>query len=154
MDSRQPHEWLPEATAQLVSMWSEGKSATLIAQALGTTRNAVLGKRKRMGLAAREVTESGHRGPTPYVGQPRAPKVVRVAKPKAPRVMKFKPVAFVPRVVDLPEPSKEFRCDFAAMTECQCRFAYGDGPFEFCGHQKKIGSSYCEYHTRICWRAA
>lgn len=43
-------EWTPERTGPLVALWNEGKSGSQIANYLGTTRNAVIGKLHRMGL--------------------------------------------------------------------------------------------------------
>lgn len=43
--------WTPERVALLTAMWSDGQSANAIAAALGgTSRNAVIGKAKRLGL--------------------------------------------------------------------------------------------------------
>lgn len=41
--------WTEDCTKQLVRMWGDGYSASVIANELGTTRNAVLGKIHRIG---------------------------------------------------------------------------------------------------------
>jgi GcrA cell cycle regulator len=136
--------WTNDDEQNLCEWWAAGISATAISAKLDGrfTRNAVLGKVHRMNLPARKVLVTGIRAP-------RAPrqieykKRIRVARYIAP--MPFKPV-----VVALPEPSADLRCSIVEVTGC--RFAYGDGPFEFCNHEKHGSSSYCEYHTKLCWR--
>jgi hypothetical protein len=143
-------QWTPEQNDEFRRLWAEGKSATVIAEIFGTTRNAVLGKRKRMGLPHRETLESGIRPRGPDT-KPRAPKMERIPRE---RVMRFKPAPFIPRLVDLPEPSAEFRCDFRDLDrEKQCHFPHGDENFQFCGHPKTRGP-YCDYHAALCWRRA
>src|SRR5689334_16264050 len=49
-----PMGWTDERVEQLKSLWNEGLSASQIARALGSvTRNAVIGKVHRLGLAGR-----------------------------------------------------------------------------------------------------
>ena len=46
--------WIPERIDQLKKLWAAGESASVIAATLGgTTRNAVIGKVHRLGLAGR-----------------------------------------------------------------------------------------------------
>lgn len=145
-------QWTPEQNEEFRKLWAEGKSATVIAQIFGTTRNAVLGKRNRLGLAKRETLVAGTRK-REHAAMPRAraPRMARL--PREPR-MNFKPAAFVPVVVALPEPSTEFRCDFRDLDrEKQCHFPHGDSDFQFCGHPKTRGP-YCDYHAALCWRRA
>jgi len=33
----------------------------------------------------------------------------------------------------------------------ECRFAFGDSDFLFCSEAVTEGSSYCEFHHRMCW---
>ncbi len=58
--------WTDERTEQLKSLWTEGLSASQIARVLGgVTRNAVIGKVHRLGLASRvtPVRNSGSESP-------------------------------------------------------------------------------------------
>jgi GcrA cell cycle regulator len=45
--------WTDELKARLAVLWSDGHSASEIARRMGTTKNAVIGKANRMGLARR-----------------------------------------------------------------------------------------------------
>ena len=62
--------WDPEQRATLTQMWGEGKSAGLIATALGKTRNAVVGQVYRLRLEPRKTDE---RTNTPTRSQRRNP---------------------------------------------------------------------------------
>src|SRR6201993_369506 len=76
--------WTDDRVEQLKSLWTEGLSASQIARALGgVTRNAVIGKVHRLGLAGRA---SPSRSERPRL--PMAPKVpsVRTQLPAAPVV--------------------------------------------------------------------
>lgn len=46
--------WDEERTGRLKALWAEGKSAAQIAKAMGTTRNAVMGKMFRLGLSDKD----------------------------------------------------------------------------------------------------
>src|ERR1700748_3650211 len=76
--------WTDERVEQLKSLWTEGLSASQIARALGgVTRNAVIGKVHRLGLAGRA---SPSRSERPRL--PMAPKAasMRTHVPPAPIV--------------------------------------------------------------------
>ncbi len=40
------------------------------------------------------------------------------------------------------------------LDDNDCRYAFGDGPFLFCGDPKQDKSSYCVHHHRACWTLA
>ncbi|MBV9540527.1 MAG: GcrA cell cycle regulator, partial [Alphaproteobacteria bacterium] len=75
--------WTDDRVEQLKNLWTEGLSASQIARALGgVTRNAVIGKVHRLGLAGRA---SPSRSERPRL--PMAPKVsLRQHTPPAPVV--------------------------------------------------------------------
>src|SRR5690348_13278389 len=69
---RRPMGWTDERVEQLKNLWTEGLSASQIARALGgVTRNAVIGKVHRLGLAGRATPARSDR--------PRLPSVPRVS---------------------------------------------------------------------------
>ena len=45
--------WTPERVARLATMWAAGLSAAVIGRAFGVTKNAITGKRRRLGLPER-----------------------------------------------------------------------------------------------------
>jgi GcrA cell cycle regulator len=74
--------WTDERVDQLKSLWTEGLSASQIARVLGgVTRNAVIGKVHRLGLAGRAMPTRTDR---PRV--PSAPRAMRVHVPEPPVV--------------------------------------------------------------------
>src|ERR1700679_124450 len=72
MNALNPMNWSDDRVEQLKSLWTEGLSASQIARALGgVTRNAVIGKVHRLGLAGRA---SPSRAERPRVSMsPKAP---------------------------------------------------------------------------------
>lgn len=74
-------EWSEERTALLKTMWTGGKSARLIAKELGVTRNAIIGKARRLGLEARA---EARKRPDPHL-------VTKVANPPKRRGAPYNP---------------------------------------------------------------
>jgi GcrA cell cycle regulator len=72
--------WTDERIALLTKYWQEGRSASQIAEALGEglTRNAVIGKAHRLGLASRPSPLKGGDG-----GADEAPRARKKAEPAA-----------------------------------------------------------------------
>lgn len=78
--------WTDERIAKLKQHWDEGLSASQIAELLGDglTRNAVIGKAHRLGLAARPSPLKAAKGDgKAKPRQPRAPRAAKAAAPKA-----------------------------------------------------------------------
>lgn len=130
--------WTDERVELLKQLWAEGLSASQIARQLGgVTRNAVIGKVHRLGLAGRATPARAER--------PRLPSVRRVARPR--------PVA-VPQV---PIIEKEPLVDehgrkttVLTINDRMCKWPIGDPStqeFHFCGHPPKMGSPYCDAHS-------
>lgn len=64
--------WTEAKTSKLKDLWATRYTASEIAERLGTTRSAVLGKIGRLGLHNRDPSKS-RRGP-----RPRAPKKITI----------------------------------------------------------------------------
>jgi GcrA cell cycle regulator len=105
-----------------------------MAERLGLSRNAVLGKAHRLGLSTHKA-----RSAKP---QPRKP---------IPKAKKLPPVM---PVLDEPAPAEpEFvGVGLLELEAGSCRYPQGDAaPYRFCGVPKQDGSSYCPYHHRLCY---
>ena len=133
--------WTDERVDQLKSLWTEGLSASQIARALGgVTRNAVIGKVHRLGLA-------GRASPT---------RIERPRLPSAPR-LNGRPHTPEPVVVE-EDPIVMEDGSFATVltiNNAMCRWPIGDpseNAFHFCGHKPKNGSPYCEAHARKAYQ--
>ena len=134
--------WSDDRVEQLKTLWTEGLSASQIARALGgVTRNAVIGKVHRLGLAGRA---SPSRSERPRL--PMAPKTQNVRTHVAP----------VPVVEE--DPLQLDDGNFATVltiSDRMCRWPIGDPAgteFHFCGRSPKSGSPYCEAHARKAYQ--
>lgn len=134
--------WTDERVEQLKSLWADGLSASQIARALGgVTRNAVIGKVHRLGLAGRAAP-----APSEHARVAATP-----ARPAAPRPAEPKPVV-------AEDPIRLEDGKFATVltiTDHMCRWPIGDpsdADFHFCGRKTKPGSPYCDVHARMAYQ--
>ena len=161
--------WTDEIVEQLKQHWIDGKSASQIAGLLGNgvTRNAVIGKVHRLGLAGRAKT------PSTSVPRPRRlapPPVHRVAGPRlsspAPRMMRGATAfALAPQALSELESQEEFesvvlpmslRVTIIELKESMCRWPLGDpatSEFRYCGSPAASGP-YCTYHGGLAYQPA
>ncbi|MCP5412200.1 MAG: GcrA cell cycle regulator [Alphaproteobacteria bacterium] len=134
--------WSEDRVEQLKTLWTEGLSASQIARALGgVTRNAVIGKVHRLGLAGRA---SPSRSERPRVAMPHKPPAVRAHTPAAPVVEED------PLLLD----DGNF-ATVLTISDRMCRWPIGDpagSEFHFCGRSPKSGSPYCEAHARKAYQ--
>ena len=164
--------WTDDRVEQLKKLWAEGLSASQIAARLGAgvTRNAVIGKVHRLGLA-------GRGQPQRSSAEPRAPRKQREPSlaPRAggslPRLPSagntaLKPMmraSIQPRPQALPEPQplrlvdlpQDGRVTILHLSDKTCKWPIGDPGSEefcFCGHNPREGSPYCEYHARLAYQ--
>ena len=132
--------WTDERVEQLKGLWNEGLSASQIARALGggVSRNAVIGKVHRLGLAGRAVPTRSER----------------------PRSQRRSAIHHAPRVEEVIEedPITLEDGNFATVltiTDRMCHWPIGDPAeqeFHFCGHKPRPGSPYCEAHARKAYQ--
>ncbi len=133
--------WTDERVEQLKALWAEGLSASQIARALGSvSRNAVIGKVHRLGLA-------GRAGPA-RTERPRATvarkAVAHLAAPPPP-VVEEDPILLA---------DGKF-ATVLTISDRMCKWPIGDpadNEFHFCGHKPKLGSPYCEAHARKAYQ--
>lgn len=133
--------WTDERVEQLKSLWADGLSASQIARALGgVTRNAVIGKVHRLGLAGRAGPARSERPRTAITHKA----VLRAAAPE-PVVVEEDPI-----VLD----DGHF-ATVLTINDRMCRWPIGDpseNEFHFCGRGPKSGSPYCEAHARKAYQ--
>jgi GcrA cell cycle regulator len=160
--------WTEERVEQLKKLWSEGLSASQIATRLGeVTRNAVIGKVHRLGLAGRASVSrpKGIRPRKAVAARPagaKRPKHLRYQNPSMPRE------GFTPfRADGVAEPYSrtyeelviplEERASILSLKETSCRWPIGDpqhDEFHFCGKSKLDGLPYCDFHARRAFQPA
>jgi GcrA cell cycle regulator len=159
--------WTDEIVEQLKHHWMEGKSASQIAGLLGhgLTRNAVIGKVHRLGLAGRA------RSPGLISARPR-PSATAAHRPAAPRLAPAQrritrgatALAIAPQALEETEPEAfesvvvpmSLRVTIVELKEAMCRWPLGDpasSEFRYCGSPAASGP-YCAYHGSLAYQPA
>jgi GcrA cell cycle regulator len=151
--------WTDERVESLKKLWQEGLSASQIAGRLGgVTRNAVIGKVHRLGLAGRATTTrmKSHRPRRiPVAPRPR-PQGKVASRFNAPLSSPLRDLyradgdGYVPPIEEVVIPLHE-RKSLNQLTESCCRWPIGDpqeADFHFCARKKVAGLPYCEVHAR------
>jgi GcrA cell cycle regulator len=152
--------WTDERVELLRKLWNEGLSASQVAAELGggITRNAVIGKIHRLGLAERAKAPSA---PRPRVA--RSPRSQAGARSHGHVVgnvaLAFAPRAHIAPAVRLDEdvviPMSE-RVTLLELRESMCRWPMGDPTtpeFRFCGAKAPAGAGpYCAYHAHVAYQ--
>jgi GcrA cell cycle regulator len=125
-------DWNANQVAMLRAMHAAGATAREIGKALGVTRNAVIGKSRRLGLS---------RGIRPKLPKPR----VRRRKPPRSPAPKF---PFLKRTPPKPPGPVHFR----ALEAHHCRWIPGQPESQlYCGEPKVHGSSWCLAHFKAAY---
>ena len=134
--------WTPENTTLLAEYWDKGLSAGEIGKLLGMTRNAIIGKKSRSGLASRR------------------PKIqAGVARSKKERAKKVSPSpAPKPIFVQIQETPLDHSNPGVLIDKLKwngrpasCRAILRDSPKGalYCGKDVSPDESYCQAHCRI-----
>ncbi len=160
--------WTDERVEQLRQHWIEGKSASQIATLLGhgLTRNAVIGKVHRLGLAGRAKPTSSAASRPRTVSSEQG--VHRTAAPRTavvPRAVRgATALALAPRMETQAEPEAyesvvlpmSLRVTIVELKEAMCRWPLGDPTspeFRYCGSPVASGP-YCAHHGRLAYQPA
>lgn len=123
--------WTPEREERVKKFWLEGFSASECARLLGgVSRNAVIGKIHRLGLAARAAPTPPRRG---------------ALRTYTPRPKRQQPTSRKRRVY-VEAPSEVGSATIYTLEAHMCRWPFGDGPYTFCGDYAE--KTYCPGHER------
>lgn len=130
--------WTDERVEQLKQLWTDGLSASQIARQLGgVTRNAVIGKVHRLGLAGRATPARTER--------PRIQVARRPTRPRPAAVIQA-PIVERDPVID----DQGRLTTVLTINDRMCKWPIGDpstSEFHFCGHPPKSASPYCDAHS-------
>lgn len=134
--------WSEERTALLRKLWAEGLSASQIARQLGgVTRNAVIGKVHRLGLAGRATPS---KPPKPRRSR------VRFIPPSVLKPIKVRPPT--PSAEDLHNLPPEGALTIETVRDGQCKYMTGEGPDALvCGRSTPLGS-WCSLHVKLVYQ--
>ncbi len=156
--------WTDDRVALLRRLWEDGQSASKIAAQLGgVTRNAVIGKVHRLGLAgrARGGEEAPAAAPTAKVIEiETAIAVVETQAPEPVAIVPHRPAAEFPIATPAPAPMPlpvSQRVTIMDLRESMCRWPLGDPTtpeFRFCGARSITGLPYCTHHAEIAYQPA
>lgn len=167
--------WTDERIKQLRQLWSEGQSASKIAEKLGgVTRNAVIGKIHRLGLSNRS-ENSEKKIITKKRGRPTKVKNTDNFQEQVDKNKDFSqinsdkidylhvdgveydknklPEATLANIAELEENAKKL--NLMELTERTCKWPIGDPATEnfwFCGHPSEQGKPYCSTHVSIAFQ--
>lgn len=146
--------WSDDRTDQLKKLWNDGLSASQIAAELGhITRNAVIGKVRRLGLTGRLPGVSRAAAPRPRPAPAHARRATQIRKlvdrpiPEAIQEI-VQPLA----AADIPAAQ---RCGISQLTDRCCHWPVGDPGkpgFFFCGGAALADGPYCAHHARIAYQ--
>jgi GcrA cell cycle regulator len=149
--------WTSERVELLKHYFNAGLSCSQIAGEIGATRNAVIGKLHRLGLARPKDVLAGRLARTRVAKNPSRPKPLR---PKSWRLSirtqhemlmaAYPASAGTETAVDSPH-----KCSLLELSQAQCRWPIsepGAADFRFCGNGAVDGLSYCAGHARIAYR--
>lgn len=146
-------DWNEARIEQLKAHVADGLSSAQIGSAMGTTRNAIIGKVKRLGLklvrkrgeplsakrkAPRSVNPFGRKG---------AAGVVQAAKRRA-----EKPDAEI--ASELPPDQSDHAIPFMQATSNHCRWPLNEPTHDMliCGDKPMDGKPYCKRHCKIAYQ--
>ena len=146
--------WTDDVVEYIKKQWMDGKSATIIARAIGiNSRSAVLGKLNRLGLIGkREIVKKVYR----HVRKPRIPqnKTVMGMRQSSQRERIKAALSYDQAVNVIKKEPDVARVKFNDLQDHHCRYPVGDPVdenFGYCGDQKIPGISYCATHARRCF---
>ena len=131
--------WTKERVALLKKLWTDGLSASQIADRLGgfLTRNAVIGKLHRLGLSRHD--------------QPKRAAPIKRTRPL--RTTAFNPPVKLPAAKQQSAPATELRAEPPSRTavsfmELKCHHCRWPVDLDqYCGADAVDGRPYCEYHA-------
>ncbi|MEE7457892.1 GcrA cell cycle regulator [Methylorubrum populi] len=161
--------WTDERVELLRRLWDDGLSASQIAlQIGGVSRNAVIGKVHRLGLAGRvkpigPSSAQGRRkdGPEVEVELEAVALVEEPTLPEPPAIVAHRPAPNFPLPPSpAPEPvalAVSQRVTIMDLRDSMCRWPMGDPTspdFRFCGGRAITGLPYCTQHAQVAYQPA
>jgi len=146
-----------ENEEEILRLWQEGMSGKLIAEKIGTTRNAVMGKLHRMREAHIITYKNVATRMAAVKHSVRMKERARIAPEE---IIEEKPLRetvedILPMILEELRPKNRDRhpVKFMDLDSSSCKYVVSGiyaKDFLFCNEVKKIGSSYCQEHHSRC----
>lgn len=155
--------WTEERVQLLRKLWAEGLSASQIARTLaGITRNAVIGKVHRLGLAgrvspSRPVSQRRSRPPRPVRQRHSFKPLAASLQAEISAQKQFMAAIDRSRTLTPLLDGKGQPATALTINETSCKFPIGDPSapdFGFCGRRPVGEGPYCPDHARLCYIAS
>ncbi len=155
--------WTEDRVEILSRLWAEGLSASQIAAELGgVTRNAVIGKVHRLGLAGRAKTKPAARTQKARKRPASTPRYRNNFSSIGATALKQEVVyqaqvaveADTDTVRDLVIPAEQRRT-ILTVTDKTCKWPIGDpddDDFYFCGGEAEGDKAYCKFHAKVAFQ--
>lgn len=134
-------DWTDDATlSRFRSLWDQGLSTSRIGEALGVSKNAIVGKAHRLGFPAR---------PSPIQHRPdyltREKKIRRAPTETLPKLTAIQPLKTTVAAIRA-RPGKVEPCNYPTETNSWPRY-------RLCGIPSIPGKPYCAHHCLSCFVA-
>lgn len=144
-------EWSADDLAKLAELAPLKVRAKDIAVAIGKTKNAVIGKARRMGIALtfKKPPRTTERRRAQQAACMRRIRASTSAKPYTPKA--------APMPLPKPQPVRPvapFTITILELEPGMCKFPEGDRDFKFCGAPQFEHSPYCGVHHQLCFNPA
>lgn len=154
--------WTPEADADIIRLWGDGKITREIAEFIGTTRNAILGRLHRLRINGADIHPRvpARRNSLADKEPKQRCRATGVATNKKSPSVAFpesaKRIAKIPRVLPKPKtiPTGNL-CSIVDLTGCKYPVSEGEkiiGKYLFCNAEKRHEVPYCEHHAAVVVR--
>lgn len=149
--------WTPERVEQLRTCIATGLSCSEIAAEIGVTRNAVIGKIHRLGLAPGRPTSVSARDDSPGARRSRPSSQRHLLRLIfADRGLPDKATNADPTYVTATASVESTQpCSLLELAACKCRWPVSNAnatAFVFCGNEAVGGFAYCAGHARMAYR--
>jgi GcrA cell cycle regulator len=142
--------WTPERVELLKSWFAAGLTCRQIADEIGVSRNAVIGKLSRLDLTREKSSDA------PRLARKEATKRARAGSIPGLQYQMLKAVYGEPQPAAEEEPIDTGHCcSLLELSEQRCRWPIstpGAADFRFCGNTPLEGLPYCAGHTRLAYR--
>ena len=141
--------WTSERVELLKNHFAAGLSCREIANEIGVSRNAVIGKLSRLNLTREKKVKARRAGQREDAHGKRAGSVPRMQYQMLRKLYAEAPPA--------EEIESEHRCSLLELSKEKCRWPIstpGYADFAFCGNMPLEGLPYCAGHTRLAYRPA
>lgn len=150
--------WTDEKIEALKEHFRAGLSTAAIADKLGDgiTKNSVIGKLHRLGIASdrKKEPKAAKSAPKPRSSSPRHRPQARKAVSVAPVARTYQPAPLPATPFELPPTEHLGAMAVMGLRERLCKFAIGelgDPNFRFCGAKTEGTASYCAHHHGIVY---